>query len=95
MEERFGVRGNEHDGVFFSEQAVTEGIEVRPIRVEISRQNSDLNAIKKKMAGEAQQAGANVIGSFAYGQRKHPWWKLFLFKWDTESWYGEGIARRA
>ena len=84
--------GNIHDGIFFTERPATVGTDVGRIMVEISRQNSDLSAIKQKMAIEAHRRGAYFIASFRYGQRKHPWWKLFLFNWDTESWYGEGEA---
>ena len=35
----------------------------------------------------------NAIINFKYGQRAHQWGeKAFTFKWDTESWYGEGDA---
>ena len=68
---------------------------IRRIAVEISRQNSNLDAVKSQMAAKARSAGANAIVGFAYGQRAHPWWKQFLsFKWDSESWYGEGDAVR-
>jgi len=61
--------------------------------VEISRQNSNLTEVKRELAREAADAGATVIANFRYGQRAHPWWELiFTFKWDTESWHGEGDA---
>ena len=84
--------GLEHDGVLFSE-APFDRPTVRHIRVEISRQNSNLTEVKSKMASDAKSAGANAIVQFTYGQVAHPWWKQFLsFKWDSESWFGEGDA---
>jgi uncharacterized protein YbjQ (UPF0145 family) len=45
------------------------------------------------MAREAKSIGANAIMNFKYGQKKHKTWELVLtFKWDTESWHGEGDA---
>ena len=42
---------------------------------------------------EAKAVGANAILAFKYGQRAHTWLEqLFSFKWDSESWYGEGLA---
>lgn len=92
MENRYGVRGTTTDGVFFTEDAIANAPAVKRVSVEISRQNSDITEIKRRMAQEAKAAGANAIMSFRYGQRKHEWWQLLALKWDTESWYGEGVA---
>jgi hypothetical protein len=86
------IPGVEHNGIIFCEVNVSAPV-VRRISVEISRQNSNLSAVKTKMAAEAAHAGANAIVNFRYGQRAHPWWKQFLsFKWDSESWFGDGDA---
>jgi hypothetical protein len=94
MEEFAGVLGNWHQGIFFTESSV--GVVSHPcgrIRVEISRQNSNLTEVKNRMASQATAKGANVIQNFAYGQRAHKWWEtVFTFKWDTESWHGAGDA---
>ena len=93
METRFGVKGNMCDGVFFTENAVSGATVIRHLHVEISRQNADLGEVKQLLAGEARAIGATVLMNFRYGQKKHQWWELvFTFKWDTESWYGEGKA---
>ena len=93
LEDRYGVKGTTCDGVFFTESSFRDGVSVGPIKVEISRQNSNLAEVKVRMARQAQAKGANVIADFRYGQRKHKTWQLvFTFKWDTESWYGEGTA---
>lgn len=92
MEHRFGVAGTEQDGVFFTEYSVG-GQDLGPITVEISRQNSNLQEVKARLAAEARCRGANAVTGFKYGQRKHKTWQLALtLKWDTESWYGEGRA---
>lgn len=93
MEERHGVKGTVTDGIFFTEQIIVGSHLVRQLRVEISRQNSNLIEVKRKLVTEAKACGATAISNFRYGQRKHDWWEYVLtFKWDTESWYGEGDA---
>jgi hypothetical protein len=51
--------------------------------------------VKEKMVRQAKMLGGTAIHHFRYGQRAHKWWeKVFTFKWDTESWIGEGEACR-
>lgn len=94
MEEFARAVGNWHEGVFFTEGVVrSAGKPVGPVKVEISRQNSNLAHVKSEMARQAKAKGANVIQLFRYGQKAHKWWELiFTFKWDSESWYGSGEA---
>jgi len=93
MEDLFGVKGTKYDDVFFTEKSIQNVTPIKHLKVEISRQNADLNQVKKRMAKEAKSIGATVIMNFCYGQRQHKWWQyVFTFKWDTESWYGEGDA---
>jgi hypothetical protein len=81
--------------VFFSEPVIPKADYKGFVSVEISRQNSTLSAVKEALAAKAKSLGANAISDFKYGQRAHPWWEQMLtFKWDTESWYGEGKAVR-
>jgi hypothetical protein len=93
METRFGVSGTITDGIFFTEAAIPAAKVRRRISVEISRQNANLGEVKRRMASEARTAGASAIMNFRYGQKAHAWWALvFSFKWDTESWHGDGDA---
>jgi uncharacterized protein YbjQ (UPF0145 family) len=92
MEERFGVRGTEVDGVFFTEDHIDGSRPVEHVSVEISRQNSNLAAVKARMANQARALGATAIINFRYGQKAHRGIKLLLPHWDTESWHGEGDA---
>jgi hypothetical protein len=95
MEEKSGLTGNTFEQVFFSEQPPPPGAErLGPVRVEISRQNSNLLEVKSLLAQKARSMGANAIAGFIYGQRAHRGLKLLAFKWDSESWYGEGEAIR-
>ncbi len=87
--------GVAHDGVVFFEGVVDRPVVIR-IRVEISRQNSNLSEVKSAMAARAKAVGSDTICGFRYGQVAHSWWKqLFTFAWDSESWFGEGDAVRA
>lgn len=95
METRFGVKGNVSGNVFFTEEAIPAAKVIRHLKVAISRQNANLDEVKQKLAAQAQSLDATVIMNFRYGQKKHAWWELvFSFKWDTESWHGEGDAVR-
>jgi len=93
VETRFGLKGSVYDDVFFTESAVPGAPIIRHLHVEISRQNADLSKVKQRLAQEARSLGATVVMNFRYGQKKHEWWEqVFTFKWDTESWHGEGDA---
>jgi len=93
MEERYGVKGTILDGIFFTESSIQNTVTIKHIHVEISRQNSNLNEVKKLLANKASSLGATAIINFRYGQKKHSWLQqAFTFKWDTESWHGEGDA---
>ena len=93
METRLGVNGTVYDDVFFTESTIKGMSSLKHIHVEISRQNSNLFEVKKRMASETKSIGANAVMNFKYGQTKHKTWELVLtFKWDTESWHGEGDA---
>ena len=95
METRYGVKGVEFDGVFFTEQVIQGASPIGHLHVEISLQNSNLDRVKQALAQRAKAADANVIMNFRYGQKAHKWYELvFTFKWDTESWHGEGDAVR-
>jgi hypothetical protein len=96
MVERFGAKGTVLDDIFFTEQPVVSGTVLSHLHVEISRQNSNLLEVKRELARQVRACGGNTLANFRYGQRKHDWWELvFTFKWDTESWHGEGDAVRA
>jgi len=93
MESKFGVNGNVLDNIFFTEENISNTKIIKHLHVEISRQNSNLTEVKQRLANDAKSIEANAIINFKYGQRKHKTWELVLtFKWDTESWYGEGDA---
>lgn len=81
-------------GVRFTEGRPADAEVIRPVRVEISRQNSSLAKVKESLAAQVRSAGGDALIEFRYGQRAHSWWQNLLPKWDTESWHGEGLAAR-
>ncbi len=90
MEEK--LSGNEFEDIFFSEKDL-ENVEIlKEISVNINRQNSNLNEVKKLMVSQAKSVGADTIINFQYGQRSNKWYEHFLVKWDQETWFGTGKA---
>lgn len=95
MVQRHGVTGIEQEGIFFTESDLPDAKVIGRVSVEISRQNSNLAAVRTELAAKARALGANAIAGFTYGQKSHLWWEQILtFKWDSESWVGEGKAVR-
>jgi hypothetical protein len=83
-----------HKGIFFTE-ADLPGEDCGRVSVTINRQNADLAEVKERLARSASQRGANAVTVFSYGQKKHSAAKLMNpFVWDSESWFGEGQAKR-
>jgi hypothetical protein len=91
MEQRYGVPGTIHDGIFFTELTI-EGDDAGAVSVEVTRQNANLFEVKAQMAAQARARGADVITQFTYGQKKNG---LAFWRWDSEHWYGRGRAVRA
>jgi hypothetical protein len=96
MENLEGVPGTFYDGIFFTEEPVEHRrLSAKPVKVEISRQNSNLQQVKQKLAQHVRKAGGNALVGFRYGQRSHSIFKqVFTLKWDTESWHGVGYLAR-
>ena len=95
METRLGVTGMTVDGIFFTEEAIEGVPTLGSISIAISRQNSNLDEVKTAMARKAKAKGASAVVRFTYGQRRHSVLQyLNPFRWDTESWYGEGLLVR-
>jgi hypothetical protein len=83
----------EVEGVLITESKHVTGAKyLGPVSVEINRQNSNLAAVRLRLAQEVRRLGGNCLGGFEYGQRAHRWWQLFAFRWDTEMWFGKGDA---
>lgn len=97
MSAKYGVDGTEKDGVFFTSGTIPKVVSsLGPIRVRVSGQNRGPGAVKSKMAKIARKCGANAIMQYSCDQKSHKWWEqVFTFRWDSESWHGEGVAVKA
>jgi hypothetical protein len=90
-----GVRGTVHSGGVFITEDDLPGESLGVISISIGRQNANLSEVKERLAREAAKRGANAVSNLKYGQRKHgPLGLVNPFRWDTESWVGEGEAKR-
>ncbi len=90
--ERYGVRGSEADGVFFTEAPSIAGARVLgEVNVKIGGQNKDIRDIKRELAKRVRQKGGNALVAFKYGQHGNSWWQSFGLV-DSEHWYGSGVA---
>lgn len=77
------------DGVLFVEGVPPEARSKKKLNVTLSGLGSQLQSlddVKRKLAADARQAGANAVIGFRYGQ-KSSWWAF-----DHVKWFGTGIA---
>lgn len=82
------------DGVLFSDSDLP-GDDLQQIVVEVSRQNALPSDVKKKMAAKVREIGGNAVSNFEVAQAGHHWlFTASLWKWDSESLYGVGQAKR-
>jgi hypothetical protein len=89
-----GAQGTLHGDVFITEGELP-GENLGVVQAHIGRQNANLSEIKEQLAQKAARRGANGVAHLKYGQRKHgPLELMNPFRWDTESWFGEGEAIR-
>lgn len=83
------------DDILFIEEALPGEAVIGPVEVYIggvftSAQLKSLTDVKKRMAEQAKQLGANCIMHFTYGQRSSL--SDLFFNLDDVSWYGRGSA---
>jgi hypothetical protein len=90
--DRYGVRGSEADGVFFTDSAAIDGARVLgEVKVKLGGQNKDIRDVKRELAKAVVKKGGNALVGFKYGQQGNSWWQSFGWV-DSEHWYGSGIA---
>jgi hypothetical protein len=83
------------EGIRFVEGRPTNARILAPIDIRLggifaSSQLKNLNDVKKIMADQARQAGANAVIDFKYGQKSAGFWGSLLQR-DDVSWYGTGF----
>ena len=73
MIEKFGRKGTELRGVFFTEGQIASGKFVGDGMVSSDRQNISIELLKEKMADQALAKGANAVDNWKYVQKGSVW----------------------
>ena len=88
LEKRYGVRGHDFDGVFFTEDTIEGAASLGSVQAVSNRQNMSLDSLKSSMARDAKAKGGNVVSSFKYAQ------KGTVFSFSSTQWNASGIVMR-
>lgn len=88
LQKRFGVRGHDFDGVFFTEDTIEGAASLGTVQAVSNRQNTSLDSLKSSMARDAKSKGGNVVSSFKYGQ------KGTVFSFSSTQWNASGVVMR-
>jgi hypothetical protein len=86
LEKRYGVRGHDFDGIFFTEDSLESAVTLGMVQAVSNKQNTSLDALKSTMARDAKSKGGNVVSSFKYGQ------KGTAFSFSSTQWNASGVV---
>ncbi len=89
MLERYGRKGTDHDGIFFTEGVISGGSRIRDLQVESRKQNVNLDQLKTEIAKQVKQLGGNALDNFNYVQQGT------VFSFSSTRWRVSGTAVRA
>ena len=89
MIERFGRKGTEHDGIFFTEGVIEGGSVVGNVEAISNRQNGPLDELKTALAAKVKAAGGNALDNFKYVQKGTVW------SFSSTQWKATGRAVKA
>lgn len=73
MIEKYGRKGTELKGIFFTEGPIASGKVVGEGSVTSDRQNISIEILKDKLADQAIAKGANAVDNFKYVQKGSVW----------------------
>jgi len=71
--EKFGRKGTELKGVFFTEGQIAIGKSLGEASVSSDRQNISIELLKEKLADQALARGANAVDNWKYVQKGSVW----------------------
>jgi hypothetical protein len=71
--EKFGRKGTELNGIFFTEGEITSAKVVGEGSVTSDRQNISIEILKEKLATQAIAKGANAVDNYKYVQKGSVW----------------------
>jgi len=87
--ERFGRKGTEYDGVFFTEGPIPVGVKLGELKVESRKQNTNLEELKKQLASQVKRLGGNALENFDYVQQGT------VLSFSSTRWRATGTAVKA
>jgi hypothetical protein len=71
--EKFGRKGTELNGIFFTEGQIASAKVVGEGSVTSDRQNISIEILKEKLAAQAIAQGANAVDNYKYVQKGSVW----------------------
>lgn len=89
MIQRYGRKGTEFDGVFFTEGPIVGGVKLGELKVESRKQNTNLDELKQQLASQVKRLGGNALEHFNYVQQGT------VFSFSSTRWRATGTAVRA
>ena len=89
MIQRFGRKGTEFDGVFFTEGPIVGGVKLGELKVESRKQNTNLDELKQQLASQVKSLGGNALENFNYVQQGT------VMSFSSTRWRATGTAVRA
>lgn len=89
MIHRFGRKGTEFGGVFFTEGPIVGGTKLGELMAESRKQNTNLDELKQQLASQVKNLGGNALENFNYVQQGT------VFSFSSTRWRATGTAVRA
>jgi hypothetical protein len=86
--EKYGRKGTECNGVFFTEGPIAGGTRLGQVQVESRRQNTSLDDLKEQLANRVLKLGGNALDNFNYVQQGT------VFSFSSTRWRASGQAIR-
>ena len=89
MLEKYGRKGTDVDGIFFTEGEIGSARVIGDAKVSSDRQNISLEKLKADLAAEVKAKGGNALDNFKYVQ------KASAFSFSSTRWVATGLIVRA
>lgn len=89
MIEKYGRKGTEHDGIFFTEGVIENGNNLGVVEAISNQQNMSLDKLKSDLAAKVKAKGGNALDEFKYVQ------KGTVFSFSSTQWRASGRAIKA
>ena len=88
MIEKYGRKGTEWDGIFFTEGVIEGGSSLGGVEAISNQQNMSLDKLKSDLAVKVKAMGGNALDEFKYVQ------KGTVFSFSSTQWRASGRAIR-